>query len=309
MVQPEVREVSHLSAEQRTEVEALVAAATREDGSSPLSEQFRFQLQRPAGARHLLAYAGSHLAGYAQVSDGAGALVVAPEHRRQRVGTALLGAIPPDVAVWAHGVVPAAAAFAHADGIEVTRELLVLGRSLTEGSLPAVALPDGFVVRAFERGRDEEELLRVNAAAFHAHPEQGGLTRADLEERMSQDWFSSSGLLLVVPGDDPDAIAGFHWTKIHPDTSTGAAPDAETADRRVGEVYVVAVHPAYQGQGLGAPVTLLGLHHLRDQGVSEAFLYVEGDNAPALAVYRRLGFVTRSVDRMYTRTDPQTVER
>ncbi|MDQ6715268.1 MAG: mycothiol synthase, partial [Actinomycetota bacterium] len=290
-------------------VETLVAAATREDGSSPLSEQFRFQLHRPAGARHLLAYARSHLAGYAQVTDGAGALVVAPEDRRHGVGTALLAAIPHDVPVWAHGVVPAATAFAQADGIEVTRELLVLGRSLTEETLPPVALSDGFVVRTFERGRDEEELLRVNAAAFHAHPEQGGLTRTDLDERMSQDWFSSDGLLLVVPGDDPDAIAGFHWTKLHTDTTSDAAPDGEAADPRVGEVYVVAVDPAYQGQGLGTPVTLLGLHHLSDQGVAEAFLYVEGDNAPALAVYRRLGFVTRSVDRMYTRTEPQTVER
>ena len=35
---------------------------------------------------------------------------------------------------------------------------------------------------------------------------------------------------------------------------------------------------------------MAGLHHLAGLGVTEVLLHVEADNAPALAVYTRLGF-------------------
>ena len=69
-------------------------------------------------------------------------------------------------------------------------------------------------------------------------------------------------------------------------------------------MYVVGVDPAYQGKGLGRPVTVLGLEYLRDQGVEDVILYVDGDNPAALKVYRGLGFTTRSVDRMFAAPTP-----
>jgi mycothiol synthase len=170
----------------------------------------------------------------------------------------------------------------------VVRELYVLGRRFDEaGPLDPVRLPDGLVARAFRLGEDEDEWLRVNAAAFAHHPEQGRMTRADLDARIAEDWFDPAGLILVVPEAAPATVAASHWTKKHSPT--------------VGEVYVVAVDPAYQGKGLGRPVTLLGLEYLRDQGVEDVILYVDGDNPAALKVYRGLGFTTRSVDRMFAR--------
>jgi mycothiol synthase len=111
------------------------------------------------------------------------------------------------------------------------------------------------------------------------------MTRADLDARMEESWFDPEGLILVVPEDDPDTVAASHWTKRRSETE--------------GEVYVVAVDPAYQGKGLGRPVTLLGLQYLRQVGVEDVILYVDGDNPAALKVYRGLGFTTRSVDRMF----------
>ncbi|MFZ1287109.1 MAG: GNAT family N-acetyltransferase, partial [Candidatus Phosphoribacter sp.] len=57
---------------------------------------------------------------------------------------------------------------------------------------------------------------------------------------------------------------------------------------------------AYQGQGLGRPVTLLGLHHLRGQGVTDVHLFVDADNEPALRTYQSLGFWTHRKETMFT---------
>src|SRR6185436_2799235 len=120
---------------------------------------------------------------------------------------------------------------------------------------------------------DADELVRVNAAAFAHHPEQGSMDAANLAERMAEPWFDPAGLLVAADGD---RLLGFHWTKQH-------SPD-------LGEVYVVGIDPAAQGRGLGSLLTLAGLHHLAGLGVREVLLYVESDNAPAIAVYSRLGF-------------------
>ncbi len=282
-----------LNADQQGAVLALVAAAEETDGVPPLSEQSRLAVRGRSGhaVEHLLAYADADLAGYLQADEESAELVVAPAHRRSGVGSVLLDQVPAGTRVWAHGDVGAAERFAAARGLEVVRELFVLGRRFDEAEpLEDPVLPDGLVARAFRPGRDEDEWLRVNAAAFAHHAEQGRMTRADLDARMDEPWFDPAGLILVVPESDPDTVAAFHWTK--------------RRSEKEGEVYVVGVDPAYQGKGLGRPVTVLGLEYLRDQGVEDVILYVDGDNPAALKVYRGLGFTTRSVDRMFAAPTP-----
>jgi mycothiol synthase len=133
-------------------------------------------------------------------------------------------------------------------------------------------------VRGFRPG-DEEEILRVNAAAFAHHPEQGALSLADLRERMAEPWFEPEGLLEAWD-DQTGELLGFHWTKRH-------SPS-------LGEVYVVGISPAAQGRGLGRLLTEAGLRHLAD--VAEVHLYVEADNAPAVRLYSGLGFTHASAD-------------
>ena len=70
---------------------------------------------------------------------------------------------------------------------------------------------------------------------------------------------------------------------------------------------MVGVDPAYQGGGLGRAVTLLGLHHLQDEGLTSAMLYVDGDNAAAVATYTRLGFERTAVDVMFSPAVHRTV--
>jgi mycothiol synthase len=165
--------------------------------------------------------------------------------------------------------------------------------------LPAVSLPEGFRTRRFVVGEDEEAWLRVNARAFANHPEQGRITRDDLDQRIAEPWFDARGFILVddVRGPAP-VLAASHWTKVVPASIQGTDPTIRATE---GEVYVVGVDPAYQGLGLGRAVTVLGLEHLRDMGLSEATLYVDADNEAAVATYSRLGFARSAVDVMYSR--------
>ncbi|MXZ78247.1 MAG: mycothiol synthase [Acidimicrobiia bacterium] len=160
-------------------------------------------------------------------------------------------------------------------------------RDLWRMQRPLPAPRATIATRAFVPGADDDEFLAVNNRAFHWHPEQGGLTAADLAERMAEGWFDAEGFRLHERGG---RLAGFCWTKVHPDETPPA-----------GEIYAIAVDPDFHGQGLGKPMTLAGLDHLSDRGLTEGFLYVESDNDPAVATYHRLGFDHRSTNRAYRR--------
>ena len=274
---------------------SLWARAHEADGVGAVSEAFRLAVGRPRdGVVHLLRCAGDGtVVGYAQVAesgtaDAVAELVVDPPQRRQGHGRALLDAALAEGArsVWAHGMLPAAAALAQAAGLEMTRSLHLMRRPLTDADAVDPPLPAGFSVRAFAPGRDDETWVRLNAAAFARHPEQGRLTVADLHERMAQPWFDPAGLILVVEDATADVVA-FHWTKAEPGEPAG-------------EVYVVGVDPEHQGRGLGGPVTRLGLAHLARLGLHEVELYVDGDNTAARRTYERLGFTDAAVDGQYT---------
>ncbi len=307
-----------LTNEQLSQVLGLVKAATHTDEVAPLSEQVllsardghpRTSTDSTTSSVHFLAYAGTHLAGYAHLDQGVdreaatAEVVVDPSSRRRGVGTALIHAVedaltPPahTLGLWSHGDLDAARAFAHRGGYSITRELWQMRRSLgpDAAALPAVSLPEGFRTRHFVVGQDEEAWLRVNAFAFVDHPEQGRMTRCDLDRRIAEEWFDASGFIVVEDTRGPvPVLVASHWTKV-----------VETGDPRLpteGEVYVVGVDPAYQGQGLGRAVTVLGLAHLREKGLAEAMLYVDADNRAAVATYSRLDFTRSAVDIMYSR--------
>lgn len=260
---------------------------------------------------------GERLAGYAHldptdaVAGAALELVVHPDHRGLGYGRLLVdaaAAAAPDarLRLWAHGDSSPARALADAMGFREVRRLEQLRRSLYS-PLPPVALPRGVTVRAFRPGADDGEWLALNARAFAGHPEQGSWTAQDLAARMREDWFDPEGFLVAT--DDVDGrMLAFHWTKIHggaghPHDEDGSHghDDSTHAHEPIGEVYVVGVDPAAQGRGLGHMITLAGLHWLRGRGLPQAMLYVEADNAPALAVYRGLGFTHWDTDVMFSR--------
>jgi mycothiol synthase len=177
------------------------------------------------------------------------------------------------------------------------------------GARPAAAAGDAaprWALRPFAPGRDEDGWLALNAEAFAGHPEQGRLTRADLEARMAEPWFDPEAFLLAVPAGSGPAgsgpagsglagsgpagsgpAEGFIWTKM---------PPGQGAE---GEIYAVGVRPAAQGRGLGGVLTRAGVDVIAARGFAAAVLYVEADNAPALAAYRAAGFEVAARDIQY----------
>lgn len=262
-------------------VRAVVEAAEAADGAAPLDEAALLRLRHRGIDGSALLVSDDPPVGFAWVHDGDLAVVVHPDARRDGRGRDLVESAleSADVSTaWSHGNHPGAARLAEAFGFERVRDLWVMRRSLDD--LPELPAPPGEVrVRAFEVGRDEDAFLALNAEAFAHHPEQGRMTRADLDDRMGEAWFDPDGFFVAESVQhDPGRLVGFHWTKVH----DGPA--------RTGEVYVVGVSPSTQGSGLGRLLTLTGLHHLAGRGLDEVLLYVESDNDPAVAVYSRLGF-------------------
>jgi mycothiol synthase len=300
------------------DVRGLAAAAEESDGNPPLSEQTLVTLRAADAADHsLLTLAlyspddgageaprtAQDLAGVAVVvgeADGTGVLEVAvhPSYRNQGVADRLVQELRDTrgfggLLAWSHGNHEAAAELAARYGFGPVRELWKMRLSTAAAELPGVVLPEvllpeGVTLRAFVPGQDEDAWLAANKAAFAHHPEQGNMTRADLDARMAEPWFDPAGFLLAADGRG--ALLGFHWTKVHP--RHGGHP-------AIGEVYVVGVTPAAQGTGLGKALTVAGINYLQGLGLHAVMLYVDADNIPAVSLYRRLGFTRWDVDVMY----------
>lgn len=268
-----------------SELIGLAERVAEADGVSPLNEAHRIAAASGAEARvfERVEQDGELVAAAYATGDAHIEAFVAPAARRRGLGRALIADLLErgERNFWAHGDLPAAQELARSLGLTRTRVLLILSRSVEE-ALPAERPLDTVTIRAWRDG-DAAGLIAVNARAFASHPEQGAMDEADLRARMAQPWFDPTGLFVAERDGE---IVGFHWTKV---------------EDGIGEVYVVGVDPGAQGLGLGKALTLRGLHHLVEQGVERIDLYVEGDNAPALATYEGLGFTERARDAVYSR--------
>jgi mycothiol synthase len=284
-------------------VSELLQLATEADGHRPLGEHQWLDLVHGGreGFAGLVAWEAGHghPVGYAQLTrghtdDGGRAswaleLVVDPHHRdtTQGIGLTLVEAAlnvvrhegGGHVHLWVPKPRPEHDEIALAAGLQRGRELRQLRRPLPVGE------PWTLELRPFRPGQDEPAWLEVNNRAFRRHPEQGGWDLETLKSREAQPWFDPAGLLLH---ERPGRLAGFCRTKVHRDV-----------DPPLGEIYVVAVDPDFQGLGLGRSLMLAGLDLLYEQGLTTGMLYVDADNKVALRLYDQLGFELHHVDRAY----------
>ena len=282
-----------MDADAMEEVSSLIEAAWRADGARPLNDHLWLDLREGGrqGFAGVIARddATHHIVGYCQVSRGNESwsldLIVHPVHRYDSLE------IAPDLIRSALGVVAAEGGghvhwwvfepnnihrqLANEVGLHQGRRLLQLRRPLP---LPTDVVREisEFDTCAFRLGVDESEWLAVNNSAFGHHPEQGGWTSEILEARMSEPWFDPEGFRLH---HENGHLTAFCWTKIHSDITPP-----------IGEIYVIAVDPSMASKGIGRKMTIAGLHYMEQQGITEGMLYVDADNASAVAMYTALGF-------------------
>lgn len=291
-----------LSNDDISEVSQLLADAERADGSAPMSDHMWLDLReggRPGFAALVAREPGhDHLVAYCQLSRGndswAIEIVVHPHHRYDMaaIGPNLMRAaldIVHDeggghVHWWVFEPSQLHHDIASQVGLSVGRTLLQLRRPLPLESHFTDTISN-FVTCRFRPGLDDDEWIAVNNAAFSTHPEQGNWTRDTLSSRCHAPWFDPNGFLLHHIDNQ---LAGFCWMKVH-----------EKPHEKIGEIYVIAVNPAFQGRGLGSQLAIAGLTHCASIGCDVGMLYVDADHTPALQMYTSLGFVTHQTDRAF----------
>jgi mycothiol synthase len=278
-------------------VQELLAAAERADDHEALGDHAWLDLVQGgrAGFAGLVAWEPGHHhpVAYAQVSRGNDSwgleLVIHPHHRYEAlsIGSQLLtkaldvvaGEGGGHVHWWVFEPTEAHAELAAAVGLRPGRLLHQMRVPLPVDESAAVA------TRPFEIGRDEDAWLGVNNRAFAGHPEQGGWDLDTLLAREKEPWFDPAGFLLH---ERDGRLAAFCWTKVHDDH-----------DPVLGEIYVIAVDPDFHGLGLGRALTVSGLQWLAGREVPVGMLYVDDDNAVAVALYRSIGFTDHHCDRAF----------
>lgn len=138
---------------------------------------------------------------------------------------------------------------------------------------------------------DTENFLRIQNKAFEWHPDEANMDETELNRRFKQSWYDPADFLLLTKEPNGSELMGFCWTKIHKNTKPPA-----------GEIYMIGIDPEYQGRSLGELSLRRGFEHLAKKGLTVGILYVESDNDPANAIYKKLGMELESINRAYRYT-------
>ncbi|HLG74201.1 MAG TPA: mycothiol synthase [Chloroflexota bacterium] len=298
-----IEAVTHLDGEVLPAVRELLETAERHDGAAAIGEHKFLRLSAGAeapGVKAILAWDGERLAGYANVEQFpiaggrrlSAEMVVHPEARRKGAASQMLEEIIREarsqgagrVDIWAYHQLSGTHELAAKFGFEPSRTLLEIRMPLPE-SFPDAPLPDGVELRAFRPGPDDGEWLALNNLVFASHPEQGAWDENDLAARLQQPWFAAQDFLVATLGG---RMVAYNWLKLD-------------HQARVGEIYVIGVHPDERRRHFGRALTIRGLEHMGKRGMTDASAYVDAGNSGALAMYYSLGFQIDHSDLCYSK--------
>jgi mycothiol synthase len=148
-----------------------------------------------------------------------------------------------------------------------------------EQAVPEARLPEGFAVRTFVPGQDEELLTHVRNVTFREHYGSVERTVEEMVHLTREEHFRPEAVFFAFDGDE---IAGFCLNGIDP-------REEERRGVSVGHVHTLGVMPSYRGRGIGKALLLISVNYLR-RHASLVELGVEGKNENALKLYEGVGF-------------------
>ncbi len=146
--------------------------------------------------------------------------------------------------------------------------------------LPLADSTPPFPTRAFAVGADDDGVLACKQPGLRMASRPIGPDARSTQRACSRAMVLTPKGFCFMRSTEP--FAGFCWTRVHAETAT---------DPRLGEIFVIAVDPAFHGQGLGRSLTIAGLDFLASKSIEVGMLHVEHDNVAAQSLYRDLGFV------------------
>ncbi|WP_439663066.1 GNAT family N-acetyltransferase [Lentzea sp. HUAS TT2] len=200
-------------------------------------------------------------------------------------------------AAWAHG----GAVAVHAPSLTRRRRLVLSGPAEGVASLLA-AHGRGVDLRPLLERKLADEVEPLMPTPWVEDKPFGWMDRTgDLDLPTDADWLeTTTGVEPLLREANPHSWAWpgeagvRRWAGIHQDDTLVATAAEAWSSTDVGFMMGVAVHPSLTGRGLGQRIcqfvtsSLLTLY-------GTCALFVENYNAPAIAVYRKLGFAYRDV--------------
>lgn len=140
-----------------------------------------------------------------------------------------------------------------------------------------VKLPDGYELRPFRPGKDEENWLTVRNAAFATlKGSETPLTSEGVKQLLTHSDYLEGGMFLLFDQKTPVGVI------------RGAHDEYEGVP--IMNIGPVAILPEYQGRGLGRSLLRASLKFAKEKGYKRAILSVNGENERAQALYIQEGF-------------------
>jgi ribosomal protein S18 acetylase RimI-like enzyme len=121
-------------------------------------------------------------------------------------------------------------------------------------------------------------------------------------EALYPDWITSQARdVEAVCHDDTARV----WVAEQQGRPVGFVALRIYGDGQTGEIYMLAVDPLVQRQGIGTALTSFAVQRLRDAGMGLAVVGTGGDpgHAPARRVYEKAGFIGLPLVKYYVRLD------
>ena len=159
----------------------------------------------------------------------------------------------------------------------IRMELVALPEDVPSNGEPSNVLAPGFALRP-ARAADADAIIELDAVAFPS---------SFVDSAMAREQVKKAAVLRMLEESKSGRAIGFLRLRID-GPGTGYVSD-------------IAIHPDYHRRGLGEAAMRWALGWFRSQDLHRAALTVSGDNGPAIALYRKLGFVAEQTGLDYRR--------